>query len=186
MNKNKLKYKIGTTEIIALVLLVGVTILLKRCFFGVVIESSVTVEHLLFLSLLSVFSGLFGVLVGCLGGYISIISSYLLCGNAYGFVTAVAIAVFGYMIGRFANVYLVRDGELTTKKIGFYAAMNCIACIVSLVYIMPLLGMVFYDLDLIEVTRKGIVETAFFSVFINPVLTFLMYLINRFFSKGKK
>lgn len=185
MNSKTLRYKIGTTEIIALVVLVILSILIKKfVFIDVALESS-TAEHLTHITLLSVFSALYGAVVGGVGGFVSTVCVYVIFGETVGYGNALAMAAFGFFAGRFASVYLIRDGLFAKKKLFVFAAMNSIACIVALVYVKPFLNYIIYDVDLMAAVREGIKETIIFSTAVNLILTVILYWVNRTIARKK-
>jgi len=180
---SKLKYKLGVSEIVALVIAVGLIMLLSSYAKDVVkVEND---QFIVFIVILSFFSALYGPIVGIFVGFLGVVCGLAIHGIPVPFGDAIAMGVFGGLIGQFAGDYMIRDGGFGRRQIILFLSMQGIACILSLVLIKPFFDYLFYNKDLFRAMYSGIRGSVIVAIPINFALAILFYVINAFYINAK-
>ncbi len=104
----------------------------------------------------AVFAVLYGPVVGCLSGFIG----HVLCDMSWGGVWwswAFATAIYGLVVGLFANKINVKDGYFAKKEISTFVLANLLANALAWLVVAPVGDIVIYKEDAKLVFTQGLV-----------------------------
>lgn len=179
---NSQKYKLGTIEIFSFI--IGVFILMglnKYVFF-----SSELLKATTQIAVVAFFSTLFGSITGGLTGFLGIICSFAICGENVGFPPAIGYAVYGALLGQFANRYLIREGRFRLKQLFLWNCVNVFSLISAFVLVKPMVEFLFYNTDLVTNLKFCAVVVATSAVLVGIVLSVVFFAIGFIEAKIKK
>jgi len=183
VSKKGLKYKLDISEVIAFILAMILLIAINHYLSNYSDKQSNDI--IIFAIVLSFFSAMFGPFVGGLTGFLGIISAYNLRSNAVQYPTAIAMMAFGYIIGRYANEYKIRDGRFEKKQITLFVTMECIASLTAFVFIKPFVEYVISDINLYDALWDGLKNAIIVSIPVSFALAILLFVINVFYKNSK-
>lgn len=122
----------------------------------------------------AVFAVLYGPVVGCLSGFIGHVLTDMSWGGVW-WTWAFATAIYGLIVGLFANKINVKDGFFGKKEILYFAVANLVANLVAWGLVAPVGDIVIYKEDASLVFTQGLVAGAgdfLFAVLLGGLLLF--------------
>lgn len=182
MNR-KLKYILGTTEIIAFVAAILIIVGASNGASNTITVESTQVE--IFVGILCFFSAMYGAAVGGLTGYLGVVCAFVIKGLTVPYATALSMAVYGGLVGWFAPKYRIREGQFGRRQVLLFLVIEAMACVAALIFIKPFLDYVMYDKDLYEMITMGIHTSLICALPMNLVLAILFYVVNIFYRDDK-
>ena len=183
VSDKKLKYFLGITEIIAFI--IAIILIIAMNSYANVVASRVSSLIVVFIVVLSFFSSMYGPVVGGLTGFLGIVCGYALKDVGITFGEAIAMMIFGVMVGLFASDYKIRDGEFGRKQIALFISMESLASIVSLVFVKPFIEYIFYDIDLYSGLWDGTKNAVIVSIPVNFGIAIILFVVNVFYKNSK-
>lgn len=146
---NSQKYKLGTIEIVAFIIGVFVLMGLNKYFFRLNAFDLELTRFEVQIAVVSFLATLFGSITGGLTGFLGIICSFAICGRNVGFPPAISYAIYGALLGQFADRYFIREGKLKLKQVCLWNCTNIFSLITAFVLVKPLVEFLFYNTDMI-------------------------------------
>jgi len=183
VSRKILKYKLDISEVIAFIIAMGLLLGINYYLSNHAGRQSNNI--VIFAIVLSFFAAMYGPFVGGIAGFLGIISAYTLRSNIVQYPTAFAMLVFGYIIGRYAAEYKIRDGKFERKQITLFVTMECIASLTSFVFVKPFIEYLIYDTDLYAALWEGMKNAVIVSIPVNFALAIFLFVINVFYKNSK-
>lgn len=177
MNK-QLRYKLDTVEIIAFIIGVVIIIGLNKFLFSNGLIQSQEYKTALCICAIAFIATMFGMISGGLTGMVGTLCSMAVCGEPMNFAYAITYAVYGCMLGQFADRYLIREGKYSFKQAFLWLGTHFIALISSFVFIKPLVEYIFYDSDLITDILIGTRYSLFCALPLGIALSIIFFVIS--------
>lgn len=181
---DKLKYKLGTTEILAFAVAVPSMVTLSYLFPNVSIADSGMSK--LFIALVCFFAAMFGPIVGGLTGFLGTVCGFVLYGQSVNFSYAIATCLYGIIVGELAPRYQLREGNYKTKQIEIFIVVNALASIVAFSFVEPFIDFISYGEELSSAINNGVRKTLTCATSLNAVMAIFLYVVSIFRRDGKQ
>lgn len=185
MNSSQ-KYKLETTEIAAFVIGVFVLMGVNRFVFALGAVVTEPVKTSVQIMIVAFVASLFGGIIGCLTGALGIICSLAVCGQPIVFSNAVAFAVYGALVGQFANQYFIREGAFKIRQIVLWNATNIFSLILAFNMVKPFIDFIVYRIELIGNLEISFIIVLISMLIVGAILTACFYFISCIFARVKK
>lgn len=185
MNKS-LKYKLDTAEIIAFIAGVLLIIGVKRYLFTY--EFFSVNEHRLgiVVFIIAIVAALFGEIAGGFTGFLGTVCAMAVCGDEVNFAVAVSLAVYGCIIGQFADKYMIRDGRFSLNLAYLFLGTNLIGAITCFIFVKPLISYIGYSSDLINGIMNGTKVAVLCAFPLGVILTAVLFIVSFFRALTKR
>lgn len=153
-----MKYQLGRKEIIACIsgaFLFVIAALIVDMFFPFGMTSGYGDYFNVSISILAVFSAIFGPVVGAVVGFGgAMISDIMLAGEVY-LMDALAACLYGVLIGLLHEKFMVLDGDFGISQIPEYVAATVFAGISNWVMLCPMVSCIYGRSNLYLTLRRG-------------------------------
>jgi len=178
---NYLKYKIDTAEIVAFIIGVLLTMGTYRAFYADTFYNNEPARMIATAAILAFFATLYGPVAGVLIGFLGVICALAICGLPFNFVEAISFAIFGFIVGFFANRFYIREGEMKIKQIIGWNLVHVSALMTVFVFILPFARFIVYNRELFSAVSEGIYIVKICAIPIGLTYSLFFHILCRFF-----
>lgn len=152
--KDKLRYKLGRIEIVAIMLGIALLVLLEYAVYHMNIAAPEACVYCISTMLVVMCAALFGPYAGCIIGVVGCVYAGFVSGRGMVSEYVSAMAGIGIIVGLFAEKLCIRDGGFTRKNIITFTAVHSFATLFSWNFLGSFVEFMLHRSNLYEVLNR--------------------------------